>query len=101
MKITLIGLGVREGDLTTRAETALKNSKKILARTSFGSLKGFEVQTLDNLFLSSRNYDTLNKKLAAAVLDAAKECDVCYCVDGAVCEDAACGIILKKHKKQG
>ncbi len=98
MKITLIGLGVREGDLTKRAETALKNSKKILARTSFGSLNGFEVQTLDNLFLSSRNYDTLNKKLAAAVLDAAKECDVCYCVDGAVCEDAACRIILKRHK---
>ena len=36
--------------------------------------------------------------LAAKVLQAAKESDVCYCVDGAVCEDEACKIILKKHR---
>ena len=102
MKITLIGLGVQAGDLSRRAETALKNTSKIIARTgltrSFESLKGFEVETLDELFLSSRSFDTLNKKLAAAVINAAKTTDVCYCVDGAVCEDEACKIILKRHK---
>ena len=102
MKITLIGLGNSEGDLTVNAERALKSATKIIARTadtaSFANLKGYGVQTLDNLFLSSRNFDTLNKKLASAVLDAAKVSDVCYCVDGAVCEDEACKIIIKKHK---
>lgn len=102
MKITLIGLGVRAGDLTKRAETALKESSKIMARTSltnsFESLKDYNVQTLDDLFSSSRSFDTLNKKLAAAVIKASEEGDVCYCVDGAVCEDEACSVIIKKHR---
>ena len=102
MKITLIGLGAREGDLTLRAEAALKKAGKVFARTalapSFKSVESFGAQPLDDIFKSSRNYDTLNKKLAATVLSAAKECDVCYCVDGAVCEDNACKIILAKAK---
>lgn len=97
MKITLIGLGNSENDLTKKAELALKNASKIISRTSFAGLKNYDVETLDKVFLSSRNFDTLNKNLAARVLDAAKAQDVCYCVDGAVCEDAACKIIMKKH----
>lgn len=61
-------------------------------------MKSYKVRTLDNIFKSSRNFDTLNKKLAAEVLKAAKVSDVCYCVDGAVCEDEACKIILARHK---
>ncbi len=102
MKITLIGLGTGADELTKRAERALRSCPKIMARTaftrSFESLKGYEVKTLDELYESSRNFDTLNKKLANAVLKAAKDGDVCYCVDGAVCEDEACRIILKRHK---
>ncbi|MDE7439910.1 MAG: nucleoside triphosphate pyrophosphohydrolase [Clostridia bacterium] len=97
MKITLIGLGNSENDLTKKAELALKNASKIIARTAFASLKNYEVETLDKIFLSSRNFDTLNKNLATFVLNAAKLSEVCYCVDGAVCEDEACRIILKKH----
>lgn len=63
------------------------------------SLQGYRYETApESVFKSSRNFDTLNKKLAAYVLDAAKTEDVCYCVDGAVCEDEACKIILKKSK---
>ncbi|MDE6867803.1 MAG: nucleoside triphosphate pyrophosphohydrolase [Clostridia bacterium] len=102
MKITLIGLGTDEYGLTKGAEKALGLSGKIIARTaktrSFLSLDGYEVITLDGIFETCRNFDTLNKKLAKAVTDAAKTDDVCYCVDGAVCEDEACRIILSKHK---
>lgn len=74
MPITLIGLGVKEGDLTLSAERALKAADKILARTcvtdSFKSLKDYAVQTLDGVFESSRNFDTLNKNLAKTVLTA-------------------------------
>ncbi|MDE7264719.1 MAG: hypothetical protein K2N52_00390, partial [Clostridia bacterium] len=102
MKITLIGLGTDEYGLTKGGENALNSCGKIIARTSetrsFLSLNGYDVQTLDNLFDSCRNFDTLNKRLAKAVTDAAKTEDVCYCVDGAVCEDEACRIILSKHK---
>lgn len=102
MKITLIGLGIRKGDITLRAKEALDNATEILVRTadaeSTQSLAGYSYRALDEIFTRSRNFDTLNKNLAAAVLDAAKHNDVCYCVDGAVCEDEACKIILKKHK---
>ncbi|MDE7453969.1 MAG: nucleoside triphosphate pyrophosphohydrolase [Clostridia bacterium] len=102
MKITLIGLGTDRYGLTKGGEKALKEADKIIARTantrSFGAMEGYEVQTLDKLFESCRNFDTLNKKLAKAVTDAAKEYSVCYCVDGAVCEDEACRIILAKHR---
>ncbi|MDE5789352.1 MAG: nucleoside triphosphate pyrophosphohydrolase, partial [Clostridia bacterium] len=102
MSITLIGLGIREGDLTLSAKRALDGADKILARTahteSFKSLKDYAVETLDGVFESSRNFDTLNKNLAKSVLNAGKTANVCYCVDGAVSEDEACRIILKRDK---
>ena len=102
MKITLIGLGVSEGDLTMNAKNALDNAGVIIARTEncegFKSLNGYTVRTLDGIYSGCRNFDTLNKKLAAEVIKAAKEREVCYCVDGSVCEDEGCKIILSKHK---
>ncbi len=98
----MIGLGVKRGDLTLRAKEALDGATKIIARTlqgdCFKSLDGYEVTALDGLFEKSRNFDTLNKKLATAVISAAKTENVCYCVDGSVSEDEACKIILQKHK---
>ena len=77
MKITLIGLGICKGDVTLRAKEALDNATEILVRTadaeSFGSLAGYEVRTLDEIYESSRNFDSLNRNLAAAVLEAAKK----------------------------
>lgn len=102
MKITLIGLGVEEGDLSANALKAIGGASKIFARTalapSFKSVEGFAVQPLDDVFATCRNFDTLNKKLASIVLKAAKESDVAYLVDGAVSEDNACKIILARHK---
>jgi tetrapyrrole methylase family protein/MazG family protein len=102
MKITLIGLGTEENDLTLSAKCALDGAVKILARTeqteSFKSLKNYDVQTLDEVFKKSRNFDTLNKNLAAEVLAQSKVTPVVYCVDGAVSEDEACKIILSKAK---
>lgn len=95
-------MGISDGDLTVRAKAALDNAARVIARTSetesFKNLEGYKVETLDYIYGKSRNFDTLNKNLAAAVLAAAKESPVCYCVDGAVCEDEACKIILSKHK---
>lgn len=95
-------MGASEGDLTLRAKERLDSAELIIARTreceAFKSLSGYSVLTLDGIFEKSRNFDTLNKKLAAAVLNEAKTRSVCYCVDGAVCEDEACKIILSKHK---
>ena len=57
---------------------------------------GVPFETLDPLYASSRNFDTLNKKLAAAVLRMAREGDVVYCVDGSVCDDASAQLVLRR-----
>ena len=102
MKITLVGLGIKQGDLTQSAEAALNGAGKIMARTSSGrayaQLEGREVEFLDEVYKRSRNFDTLNKNLAAKVLAQAKITPVVYCVDGAVSEDEGCKIILAKAK---
>lgn len=88
--------------MTLAAKAALDGAEEIIARTSqgraFESLKGYNVRTLDEVYMSSRNFDTLNKNLANAVISAGRERAVCYCVEGAVSEDIACSIILKKVK---
>lgn len=88
--------------MTLRAREALERADEIIVRTSrsesFKSLEGFSVRTLDELFEKSRNFDTLNKKLAKEVLSASNERNVCYCVDGSVSEDEACAIILSKRR---
>lgn len=97
-----MGLGVKQGQLTLAAKEALDGAEEIIARTSCGcafeSLSGYSVRTLDEVFSSSRNFDTLNKKLAAQVISAGRHSRVCYCVEGAVSEDIACSIILSKVK---
>ena len=102
MKITLIGLGLKEGELNSRGAAALSSGAKIFARTadapSYASLKGYDVQPLDGLFAASRNFDTLNKKLADTIIKQSRLTDVIYCVDGAVCEDNACKLILARKK---
>lgn len=88
--------------MTAAGVAALDSAIRIIARTnlipSFDYLKKYNVETLDYIYEKSRNFDTLNKKLAKAVLDASKNSPVVYCVDGAVSEDVACRIILSKGK---
>lgn len=102
MKITLIGLGNQKNDLTLSAKSALDCARKIMARTcsgaAFASLENYEVEYLDNVYEKSRNFDTLNKNLAAEVIKNSKLTPVVYCVDGAVSEDEGCKIILSKVK---
>ncbi len=95
-------MGNSEGDVTLNAKKALDGAEVIIAQTaaaeSYKNLSGYNVKTLDDIYASSRNFDTLNKKLAAEVLKAAKEGNVCYCVDGSVSENESCKIILSRHK---
>lgn len=103
MKITLIGLGTKDGDLTLSAKSALDGAGKIMARTSHGGayaqLAGYEVEYLDEVYERSRNFDTLNKNLARRVMAQSRIAPVVYCVDGAVSEDEGCKIILEKSRQ--
>lgn len=52
--------------------------------------------SLDYLYEKSRNFDTLTKNIAAEVARRAEGVNLCYCVDGGVCEDAAAQILIQK-----
>lgn len=99
--ITLIGFGVTDGDISLNAYKKLKERGKIFVRTSdsasckFLVKEGLPFTTFDNFYNSSRSFDTLNKKIVKEVL---KNKDCCFMVDGAVCEDECCRIILSKAK---
>ena len=103
--ITVIGTGCSPADLTEGAKAALTSGARVILRTGETPASagvralGIPFETLDAVYDSSRNFDTLNKKLAAAVLEAAKGEDVVYCVDGSVAEDVSAQIVLQKGKQ--
>ncbi len=97
-------MGCCPEDLTAGGREAILSADKVLLRTgetlpaeSVRAL-GVPFETLDHIYRKSRNFDTLNKNLAAAVAEAAKGGDVAYCVDGDACEDVSAQIVRKRYK---
>lgn len=100
--VSIVGLGIDPSDLTEGAKQELLSGKKIIVRAErFAAAVralGVSFETLDCVYESSRNFDSLHKNLAARVLGAAKERDVVYCVPGSVEEDISAQIVLKKSR---
>lgn len=98
--ITIVGLGVEEGDLTKKGEEAIRSGAKVILKTELAQSSvnvknlGVEYVTLDEVYEKSRNFNSLNKNLAKAVRDAEKSGDVVYCVDGSASEDNSVKLLL-------
>ncbi len=105
--ITVIGLGVEKGDLSQRGERIIvegaKAGRNIVVRTA--NTKSYQTvaelgvahTTLDGEYARSRNFATLAKNLAKAVL--AKGANTVYLVDGAATEDNSVKALLKRVAK--
>lgn len=102
--VTIVGLGTKGGDLSADAVSALRSGARVVLRTGETApaagvrALGVPFETLDALYASCRNFDTLNKKLAAAVLRMAKEGDVVYCVDGSACDDRSARLVAQRAR---
>ena len=104
--ITVIGLGVDNGDLTKKGEEAILQAAKqglpILVRTahtrSYQTVLDLGVKhvCLDSVYESSRSFQTLSKNLAKAVVDSGK--DAVYLVDGAATEDNSVKALEKRTR---
>lgn len=97
--ITVIGLGTEKGDLTMRAKTALQAAQRVFVRNSSpvsDALKeeGINFETFDGLYDSCRSFESLANKIIKTLASCSGE--VCYCVEGGVCEDRAAHLLLKK-----
>ena len=101
--VTVIGLGVEKGDLSRRGEECIlngaKEGRKIVVRTantcSYQTVLALGVEhiTLDSVYESSRNFATLAKNLAKAVIKQGE--DAIYLVDGAATEDNSVKALMK------
>lgn len=104
-KLTIIGLGCDEGDLSLNALNVINNSQTLVVRTentlSFNAVKKLnkKVITLDYIYNKSRNFDTLSKNLAKEVLNLSEDRDIVYLVDGSITEDSSVKEILSKKRK--
>ena len=104
--ITVIGLGNVKGDLTRRGEEeilkAAREGRKIAVRTantlSYQTVQELNVPhvCLDEVYDRSRNFATLSKNLAKAVLSLGE--DTVYLVDGATGEDNSVKALLKSAR---
>ncbi len=106
--ITVIGLGVARGDLSRRGEEKIlkgvKAGRKVVVRTantlSYQTVLdlGVEHFCLDGVYARSRNFASLAKNLAGAVLAQGK--DSIYLVDGAATEDNSVKALMKRLPKK-
>ena len=104
--ITVIGLGVEQGDLSRRGEEIIINGtkagRKIVVRTantqSYQTVLALKVPhtTLDSVYENSRNFATLAKNLAKAVTEQGE--DTIYLVDGAATEDNSVKALIKRTR---
>ncbi len=104
--ITVIGLGVAQGDLSGRGEKAIlaaaAANRKIVVRTanteSYRTVLDLGVPhiCLDYVYENSRNFATLAKNLAKAV--ATQGDDAVYLVDGAATEDNSVKALMKRMR---
>ena len=102
--ITVIGLGVEKGDISLRAKTLIEDGAKkgypVLVKTgktaSYQTVLdlGVEHTTLDSVYDKSRSFQTLNKNLAKAVVNAGD--NAIYLIDGSASEDYSVKILQKK-----
>ena len=80
--IEIVGLGCSPADLSEGAKAALLSGARVILRTAETPAAagvralGVAFESLDGVYARSRNFDSLNKNLAAAVLGAAKGGDV-------------------------
>ncbi|MDY2879825.1 MAG: nucleoside triphosphate pyrophosphohydrolase [Candidatus Borkfalkiaceae bacterium] len=104
MKIILAGTGISVGDLSVRALEAATKDRTVIVKTALTENGKYllgkfpEAVTLDDVYRRSRNFDTLNKNLADAVVALAREKEVVYYVDGNPADDVSCRLLVQKKK---
>lgn len=85
-QIRILGIGWHEDDLTLGAVRVLRSGDRIILRTGrcgcaeWLKSEGIPFETLDELFEECEDFDELIEQSAQAVMDAADDKPVVYCV---------------------
>lgn len=105
--ITIVGLGIKKGDLTLNAAEALCGGAQVILRTKvtpaaeYLAQKGVAFASLDDVYERTEDYDEVNEEIVQAVLDAAENGDVVYgVIGGAGLMDASVRCVCEAAKEQ-
>ena len=85
--IKVVGLGLKDGDLSLKGAVAIDNAEIVIVKTALTDTYKFFVEenisheTLDSFYEDSQDFDDLDNKIAE-YLFALKDKNVVYCVNG-------------------
>lgn len=105
MNLTIIGMGVEQGDLSLRALESIRAAETVLVRTEKAeyakTLKTFGIcyRALDEVYEKSRNFNTLAVNLAKEVIASARKSKTVYLVEGSALDDTSVRYLLSKYPK--
>ena len=106
--ITIVGLGIKEGDLTLAAADVLSSGTRVILRTKvtpaaqYLDKKGIAYESLDAVYERTEDYDEVNEEIADAVMEAAEGGDIVYgVIGGAGLMDATVRCVCDAAKESG
>lgn len=83
--ITVVGLGMREGDLSLNGVAAIDNAQVVVVKTAltdtYKFFEGRPHETLDEFYENAEDFDDLDNKIAEYLLSL-NDKNVAYCVNG-------------------
>lgn len=98
--IKIIGMGIRDDDVTLKGIKAIKEADIVISKTKFSNYytyfedNGIKVLTLDDVYEQCEDFDELNRALANKVASY-KDNNIVYCVEGNGYDDYS--VILLKE----
>lgn len=103
MKITVVGLGKKPGDITRNGERAIKGASKTFVRTALTETVksvealGVDYISFDYLYESAQDFDALNQAICDRLISEAEGVEsVCYCVDGSGVGDSSVQALVSR-----
>lgn len=97
--ITVVGMGIRQGQLTLEGDRAIKSADKVVVKTALTATYTYFVDnaiqhiTLDEIFENAQSFDDLDRAVADTLLQYNEQGDVCFCVDGSGYEDRSVALL--------
>ena len=102
--IKVVGLGLKDGDLSLKGAVAIDNADKVIVKTAltdtykFFTEENIPHETLDGFYESSEDFDDLDSNIAKFLLSL-KDKNIVYCVNGNGADDRS--VILGYFRFEG
>ena len=102
--ITVVGLGLTDGDLTVNAAEKIKTAQKVFIKTAKTATydyflnNGIQAESFDSLYDEAEDFDSLNSLIIQKLLDAEKLAPIVFCVNGNGGDDGTVQQLMRQRK---